>query len=110
MNTKNTYQLGAAPIDEECAQLGTPGYAERALKECNAFRNQLVRMFQAEHNKLLPEGCNVRIKPNSHDFGIYYQVEVVWDMFDLAEDYAALWLDANLPEHWDELAKAELAR
>jgi len=106
--------LGATPADEKCAQVGAPDYYETARLECQVYRRQLLRMYKAEHNPNgedwgLPEHCTLRMSNNPHDAGTYHEVEVRYndDFYGAVE--AAFWFDANLPGHWDEEARAELA-
>ena len=105
--------LGATPAEENCAQVGSDNYYERARTECTVYRRQLLRMFKAEHNPNgedwgLPEGCSLRIASHAHDFGSYHEVAIRYnDDFPAAVE-AAFWFDANLPGHWDEEARKEL--
>jgi|WetSurMetagenome_2_1015567.scaffolds.fasta_scaffold655540_2 hypothetical protein len=100
--------LGPTPAEEKCAQTKDADYAEKALVECRVYRKQLLRMYQAEHGKELPDGCSLRIGSHAHDFGTYHEVEIRYnDSFESAME-AAFWFDANLPGHWDDEAKREL--
>lgn len=96
--------IAPTPVDEDCAQVGTDNYMERARKECNAFRNQLRRVFGAE-----PEGAEIKIKrEDGHDAGSYLEV-VCWynENYPESVDYAFK-LEGETPERWDEEAKREL--
>lgn len=96
-------ELASAPVGEECAQLGSDGYYERAKRECTAFIRQLRREFGDE-----PVGARLYVKSNAHDFGSYYEVACKFDpQYEKAVEYAFK-LEANLPENWDEKAKVEL--
>lgn len=95
--------IGATPSCESCAQLGSEGYEVRALAECRAYKNQLLRVIRAA-------GCKVpdtflRISKNEHDFGTYYEVAIN----DPEERFsaAAIWAEAGC-EEWDDEARAEL--
>lgn len=95
--------IGPSPCGEDCAQLGSDGYAEKARKECNAFREQLRRQFGPE-----PEGAELRVKGERHDFGTYYEVVCYfWDNNEKAMEYAFK-LEGETPELWDAEAKAAL--
>lgn len=100
---RETYEIGSSPCDEDCAQVGADNYSARARAECNAFRNQLRRVFGDE-----PEGAALRVKANYHDFGTYYEVVVTFDCDnEAAADYA--WrVQENTPARWDAEARAEL--
>lgn len=47
--------VGSAPWNEECAQLGSDDYHDRAKRECRAYLNQLRRMFGEEPSGALCE-------------------------------------------------------
>lgn len=95
--------IGATPPGEECAQVGSDGYYERAKKECRAFLNQLKRQFGDE-----PKGADLRVKGFSHDFGTYYEVVCYYDEeSEEAADYAFR-LESETPEEWDAAARQEL--
>lgn len=98
-------EIGCTPHEEDCAQVGSPDYRARARAECNAYRNQLIRLFGKP-----PEGAELIIKSNPHDFGTYYEVAVRFEEDnEKATDYA-FDMENNSPAHWDEEAKAELAQ
>lgn len=99
----DSVNLAASPVGEECAQVGSDGYYERAKKECNAFIRQLRREFGNE-----PTGARLYIKSNPHDFGNYYEVECKFDENCPEAIEYAFELEARLPENWDEKAKVEL--
>jgi len=99
----DTLELASAPVGEECAQLGSPDYYERAKKECNAFIGQLRRKFGKE-----PVGARLYVKANAHDFGSYYEVACKFDGSNQEAIEYAFDLEANLPENWDKQAKSEL--
>lgn len=99
----DSLELSSAPVGEECAQLGSDGYYERAKKECNAFIRQLRREFGDE-----PTGARLYVKFNPHDFGSYYEVACKFDENSQEAIEYAYNLEANLPENWDEKAKVEL--
>jgi hypothetical protein len=67
--TRDYIGIGPAPAEEECAQVGSPDYARRARAECRRFIELLRRTFGEE-----PEGAQLMIKSNPHDFGAYYEV------------------------------------
>jgi len=87
--------LGPVPLDEECAQLGTPDYPEKAKKECRRYKELLLEKFG-----LPPGGAFLAVKGFQHDFGTYYEVCVIFDDESAeAVDYAYM-LEANSPETW----------
>ena len=87
--------LGSAPCDEPCAQVGEDDYTAKAKDECRRYIDLLV----AIHGEP-PTGARLRMKGNPHDFGTYYSVVVDFDdEDDTASDYAYL-LEGNLPATW----------
>ncbi len=104
--------LGSSPCDEKCAQVGEYNYHEQARKECRAYINQLWRELdkQGVPKEHSPEGFDLVIKSESHDFGTYYEVAAKYD--DYEEEEAACQLafqiECNLPLNWDDGAKKEL--
>jgi hypothetical protein len=96
--------IGSAPREEECAQVGTPYYRQRAWTEMTIFIKQLRRQFGKE-----PEGCRLTIKEFKHDFGTYHEVVVVVD--DNNNQAALEWainVENNCPAFWDNEARAQL--
>lgn len=93
---KEFLELGPAPIEEPCAQLGhTEDYPHVAKEECRRFIKLLREKFGAE-----PDGASLVIKANQHDFGTYYEVACKFDMNKKeAVDYCYT-LEANLPARW----------
>lgn len=95
--------IGSSPCDEDCAQVGTDNYAEKAKKECTAFIHQIEREL-----KDFPNGCYLSIKGFPHDFGTYYEVIVRYDENDEEATSFAYKLEGNSPANWDDEAKKEL--
>ncbi|MAE81285.1 MAG: hypothetical protein CMB80_01025 [Flammeovirgaceae bacterium] len=99
----NYLYIGSAPCDEDCAQVGTDGYREQALKECNALLAQMHRKMEPE-----PDGAQLALRWHPHDFGSYASVVCYYDPnIEEAIDYAVK-CENNLPENWDEQAREEL--
>lgn len=107
---KERIELGSAPWDEDCAQVGQADYYQRAQKECIAYKRQLQRILEAEgYSGLLVYGeLRFVIKSNAHDFGNYYEVVVVFDADDEQQVEAAYFIEGNLPAKWDAIALDEL--
>jgi hypothetical protein len=94
--------LDSGPGEEECAQIDSPGYKERALRECNALVRQLRRLFGHE-----PSGARLAVRPMPHDAGTYYTVVVFFEG-EAGEAYA-LKVEREFPGRWDAQARQELA-
>ena len=101
--SREDLHVGSAPVDEDCAQLGTDDYAWRGWHECRALIGQLRRIFGPE-----PPGSRLYVKHNPHDFGTYLSANFAYlDSDAIAVAYADR-LDRELPATWDEDAKAYL--
>ena len=98
-------ELCSVPINEPCASVGQPDYSRRARLECRAFINQLERAFP----EAMDAGLYFRTKANGHDFGTYYEVQVIYDDDDEIQTEWAFVIEGTLPEYWDADARAELA-
>jgi hypothetical protein len=96
--------MGCAPTCEDCAQVGSDGYHDRARKECRVYIGQLRRMFGDE-----PDGARLSIKSNPHDFGTYLSVICYYDPAIQASVDYAFRCEGKSPEEWDEQARQELA-
>ena len=96
--------LGSAPSDEDCAQLGVDEqYDARAKRECRALINQLKRLCGDP-----PPNARFRIAGNPHDFGTYYSVVVDFDPNDEAAIAYAYRCDEESPDQWDMAARFEI--
>lgn len=95
--------IGSSPAEESCAQVGSDGYYAKAQKECKAYLHQLKRQFGEP-----PPGCTFKIKGNAHDFGTYYEVNVVFNENDEEATEFAYKVEAESPGQWDDEAKREL--
>jgi hypothetical protein len=101
MNTE--IEIGATPYDEPCAQVGEPGYEERARAECRVFIRQIRRAIGPE-----PAGARLVVRSHSHDFGLYQEVGLRFDDDDEAQARYAAKLEDSVPDRWDETARIEL--
>lgn len=108
---KETLNIGSAPFEENCAQLGGRLYEELSRMECAAFKEQIIRKLGDP-----PGSARVVVKSFPHDFGSYREVCVVFDDEDEpATEYAyaceasgdplAKW-DCDALDKLEELAKS----
>lgn len=97
-------EIGATPYDEDCAQVGSENYRKDAMKEMDAYINQLNRAFTEA------ESWGIRFKQKwfNHDFGSYGEVCIYWNNENEDADIHAYEIERNLPSNWDEEAKKEL--
>lgn len=68
--------IGSTPNEEECAQVGSADYQERARKECRAYMAQIQKHYPE------PENGYLNVKGFPHDFGSYYEVVAYYDQSD----------------------------
>ena len=68
--------IGSTPNEEDCAQVGSENYQERARKECRAYMAQIQKHYPE------PENGYLKVKGNAHDFGTYYEVVACYDTAD----------------------------
>lgn len=96
--------VGSAPTEETCAQVGSDDYFDRARRECLAYIGQLRRIHGNE-----PEGAKLALSHNLHDFGTYLSVVCHYDTaFPESIDYAFR-CESTSPTTWDDQARRELA-
>ena len=99
-------EIGATPYDEDCAQVGSENYRKDAMKEMDAYINQLNRSFVLARTY----GIAFKQKWFNHDFGSYGEVCIYWNNENEDADIHAYEIERNLPGKWDEEAKKELAQ
>lgn len=91
--------LGPVPCDEDCAQVGDPGYRERARVECSAYIEQLERTFP------VPPAAAGKVefvtRRHAHDFGTYFEVAIKFDNTSEAAVRYAYEVESSLPPYWD---------
>jgi hypothetical protein len=95
--------LGCAPSEEDCAQVGSDDYHDRSRRECRAYIAQLRRIFGEE-----PPGASLFIKSNPHDFGTYLSVVCSYASDDQEAANYAFGCEAKGPRAWDEQARKDL--
>lgn len=103
-----TIELGPCPFDETSAQVGTPDYESRAVAECNAFRDECIRLLDAEGVRT-PDGCRLSVRSFDHEAGRYYELVAVFPRTDEGWEWG-LWLDSNVPDRWSQEALRALGR
>ncbi|SLK09217.1 hypothetical protein [Novosphingobium mathurense] len=82
-------EIGAAPWNEDCAQLGqTPDFATINRLEVDAYRGAMIAAYGPP-----PKGITFAIRSNPHDFGTYRELAVKVDKNDFEDATAAEYLD-----------------
>lgn len=89
--------IGSTPCDEECAQVGQPDYLRQAREECNRFIELIRRTLGPE-----PEGAQLSVKSNPHDFGTYLDVVCYYDTDNKAAAQYAFRCEDEAPSRWDQ--------
>jgi hypothetical protein len=107
-----TIYLGSAPSEESCAQTIDPAFREKNLRECRAYKNQILATYGDP-----PPGVTLRIKSEPHDFGAYSEVVAEIRDADLTEEEAerasdwAFGVEADAEgwlRTWSDAARKEL--
>ena len=100
------FQLGTTvPHEEPCVQLGRPNYSAYSKMEANILMKQIVRELGTP-----PDGCSMKIIGCKHDFGIYYDVALVYNPENEEHVQWMLKVEGELPSHWDYESKVELSK
>lgn len=100
--------LGGAPANEDCAQLGhTPDFDKLNRLEVAAYRAAII----ACHG-LPPEGCSLVTVTNRHDFGIYRTLGLKIDALPSQRKTAFSYIEAVQDGlgHWHEAGFAAPVR
>jgi hypothetical protein len=95
--------IGAAPNEEECAQVGQADYPEYSQRECLIFMRMLQRLYPAPNAKAW-----LKVKSFPHEFGGYREVCACYDNEDAAASEYAFMLERKTPPEWDDIARYEL--
>jgi hypothetical protein len=95
--TKYPYlTIGSSPSEEECAQVGQPGYAQKAKLECERFI-ALIRIYCGKE----PAGNELRIISNEHPFGEYLEVVCHYEPDDDVARQYAMHVERYCPSTWE---------
>ena len=96
---KDRFGLGVTtPLNEDCIQVSKDtDYLPKMRAEAQIFIGQLKRQFKTKK-------VEYRIKSNYHEFGIYLDIELIFEEEDIE---SAENIENNLPEEWDEIASIE---
>lgn len=96
-SSRDRVELGPTPSDEDCAQVGTDNYRERAFEECRKYIALIRQKMGTE-----PRGARLKITSNPHDFGTYYEVVCEYDdQFPRSVDYAFA-CESDGPQTWGD--------
>ena len=99
-------ELGSSPSEEDCAQLGSSDYAYRAIAECKAYRNYLVRLFPVPDS--LQWDVTYILRPYPYEQESYYEVVIRYNPNNVEAVKFAFQVERKAPAHWDERSIAEL--
>lgn len=104
---RHSLDIGTTPYGEDCAQVGQDSYMRRSRIEIEALVDMLERTMP-EH--VMRSGIGFKITSNPHDFGSYRGLEVYWYDEDEGAAEAAYYIEANIPEFWDDDAREYLKK
>ena len=92
---RNYLVIGSAPANEECAQVGSEHYHNRAMKECGFFIKEFRLALGPE-----PPLAHLEVRLFDHDFGSYYEVVCYYDKDDQEAYGYALQCEDKAPTKW----------
>jgi len=104
--------METTPYGEDCIQFGPDYDKQKAMRECIAFINQIMRTIAT------PDNCGFAVAENPHDLGqcgvgVYYDVRVLYPR-PMTDDEKNPYIDWALSiegagiELWDDMARVEL--
>jgi hypothetical protein len=99
--------IGTTPSEELCAQVGQDCYSELSRLEIRLYRDLLIE----ELVKQFPDvGVQIRLKTssNSHDFGTYHELDVVYDPENPVSVDQAYWCESAPIMFWPEEQRAKI--
>jgi len=94
---KDCMDIGPTPPAEDCAQLGEPGYYEKAQEEGKRYIALIRKKLGKE-----PEGAHLRLVGHNHDFGTYYEVACYYDDQNEEAMHYAYRCESDGPQTWDD--------
>lgn len=99
--SRDHIELDTAPFGEECAQNIDAGYSTIARLEAR----ELARMLREQFPN---EAQHVILSTHIVNGGEYIELLIRYDADDIASVEAAFHLEDNVPEFWDDRAKAAI--
>lgn len=105
MTTYYEIEVGSAPSEESCAQVGEENYSKRSRKECAAYKSQILRHYP------IPEDVDagIRILVSPHEMGSYREVALTY-----SDEAGAAWAEQVESDtkcvlrKWDEISMQAL--
>ena len=104
---KDYLYIDTTPSNEKCTQVNDPDYSAKARAEGRRMLAQIDKHYP------LPENASMgytRIKSESHDFGSYYQIQIIFDDECESSVNWAFSIEADslgALEYWDEETKLD---
>lgn len=97
--TMESLNIGPAPSEETPAQVGTQHYHVISKLELTLFKQQLIEELATQWPDF---GCLVRFKTttNHHDFGTYYDLDVVYNPEDPMSASQAFYCEGQASSVW----------
>lgn len=94
---KDYINIGPVPAAEPCVPIGDPNYMKESRKECNRFKQQLIRQFGNP-----PTGASLGTKEFHHDFGIYHEIVCYFEVNNVEAENYCYEMESNIPEFWED--------
>jgi len=95
------FYLGSAPIEENCVQVNPDeNYISKMKNECNRYLSLLKKIRPIPEH--LKNYVQYKIKEERHDFGIYYEVIILFDEENKEAQNFAFFVEDNIPLYWKE--------
>ena len=102
-DSRDYLEIGSAPAEESCAQVGQDYYREISMIEMKQYIKAIRRELGPE-----PEKARLGIKSFQHDFGTYYEVVCYYDNEDEESLEYAFKCEASAPTQWSKEDKQEI--
>ena len=92
-------ELGPAPVNEDCQQVGNNYNKTLAKEECARYMNLLNTLFPKSER---PSEENIfMLKSFTHDFGKYYEVVLLYDDENEESEKYAYDVQDDMPLTWE---------
>ena len=101
------YLSCTTPFEETGIQMDMPDFDVKAITEGKLFIQQII-----DHYGNPPDGGELKVKANDHDFGVYYSIEYYWDDTDPEAFEYGLNVEGDILDvlsYWDK-DKKDLAK
>lgn len=95
LDVRDYLHIGPVPAEEKCEQVGPSCDYAKMKRECNAFIAAIRTVCGPE-----PDGANLKLLRQEHDFGSYYEVVCWYDKDNEEARGYAFRVEAEAPNTW----------